>query len=180
MNKLNKIVVGMTLASAIVSAPLYAAEQGDLSATASTGKVDIRFEIVDQVQISNVKDITLGTFDGVNALSGAESFCVYRNGGKGYEMEVSSVDGNGFFAQSPTTGDSVAFAVRIDGDLDASDVTPLTDGEVRANSFAGSTQIDCGVSDNASIQVDFAPTDLRAASTANDYKGTVVITVKPV
>jgi len=179
MNKLNKIVVGMTLASAIVSAPLYAAEQGELNATESTGKVDIRFEIVDQVQISNVKDITLGTFDGVNGLTGGQSFCVYRNGGKGYEMEVSSVDGTGFFAQSPTTGDSVEFSVRIDGDVDASDTTVIADGATSA-AYNGSSALDCGVTDNASIQVDFAPTDLRAASTADDYKGTVVITVKPV
>ena len=179
MNKLNKIAVAIALTTTLIAGQAFAAEQGLLDSVSSTGKSDITLQIIDQVQITEVDDIALGAFNGTDALTGSAGFCVYRNGGNGYSMTVTVQGETSFVAQSLAASDSVAFTVKVDGDDDASDQTAFTYGAT-SSTYNGSSLLDCGPTDNASIEVNFTASDLRAATTATDYKATLVVLVKPV
>lgn len=144
----------------------------------STGQSDIRLEIVDQVKITGLDDIDLGSFDGTSDLNGGTAFCVYRNGGSGYTMTISA-EGKSTLEVASTTGDTIGFTARVDDDDDASDGTAIAHNGTSAT-YLGSSTSDCNSTDNASLAVSFAATDLRTAGFAADYTATVVILMEPI
>lgn len=179
MNKLNNIVKGITLVAGIAAAgQAMAASQGSLGAD-STGTTDISLEVVDRVQITNMKDIALGTYSGAGALVNNTSFCVYRNGGDDYALTLTA-DTAAFEIASATTTDSIAFTARVDGDTDASNGQAVVYNTQTGTPMAGSSSTNCGGSDNASLEVTFAEADLQAASSAADYQATVTVYVQPI
>ena len=180
MNKLNKIAAGIALTSTLIAGQAFAADQGTLGAT-STGKSDITLTIADQVQITGVDDIVLGTFDGTTALNGSTSFCVYTNGAGDYQMTLTESISSAFVASSVATGDTVPFSVKVDNSnsADPAGASALA-YNTPSSAYAGSDELDCGASENASIYVEFSAADLRTAGTATDYKATVVVLVEPV
>ncbi len=155
-----------------------AASDGSLGSD-SNGTTDVTLEIVDRVQISNMKDIALGSYSGSGDMNNSASFCVYRNGGDDYAVTL-TVDTGAFAVDSGTTGDSIAFTARIDDDLDASDGEVLTYNTASTVALAGSVSTTCGGGDNASLAVSFAEANLQAASSANDYGATVTVLVTPI
>lgn len=178
MNNFKKLALTAALSSALFAGHAMAADQGTLGAD-STGKSVVSLEIVDQAQITGVDDIALGAFDGTNNLVGATDFCVYRSGGGDYQMTVSAEGKTAFEVASVTTGDTIGFTTKVDGDADASNGTTLAHAGT-SGAFTGSDELDCGSTDNASLEVTFAASDLRTAGTADDYTATVVILVEPI
>ena len=175
--KLNKIVIGMTFAAALSTSQAFATG-GTLGAN-STGSTDVSLSIVDQVQISSVENIGLGAWSGSGNLTGATDFCVYRSGGDDYKVTLTTLSG-AFELGSVVTGDTIPFTAMIDDDADASDGEALTYGTASTNALTGNNQFDCGAADNAELYIDIAESDLQAASSANDYSGTVTIFVEPI
>jgi hypothetical protein len=178
MNKLSKIAIGIALSSAMFAGQTMAAQQGTLGAT-STGKSTVTLEIADMVKITGVDDIGLGAFDGINDLSGGTAFCVYRSGGNGYRMTVSAEGKTALEVESASTTDTIGFTAKVDNDSDASNGTAIVHNGT-SGTYSGSSALDCGASDNASLAVNFAAADLLSASAAADYTATVVILVEPI
>lgn len=178
MNNFKKIALSTAIATTMFAGQAFAADQGTLGAT-STGKSVVSLSINDQVQITGVDDIALGAFDGTNDLTGSTEFCVYRSGAGDYQMTVSAEGKTAFEVASATTGDTIAFSTKVDGDNDASNGATIAHGGTSA-AYTGSAALDCGAADNAAMEVNFAAADLRAAGAANDYTATVVILVEPI
>jgi hypothetical protein len=175
MNTLRTLIAATTLAG--LSGAALAASDGTLGAT-STGTSDVSLTINDRVQISSVADIALGAYGGSGSLTGSSAFCVYRNGGDDYTLTLTADTGS-FAVDSVTTGDSIAFAAKVDDDTDASDGLAAVYNTASAN-LTGSASTNCGGSDNASLYVSFAEADLQAVSSANDYQATVTLLVTPI
>lgn len=178
MNNFKKIALTTAIASSLFVGQAFAADQGTLG-TDSTGKSVVSLSIVDQVQITGVDDIALGAFDGTNDLTGATAFCVYRSGAGDYQMTLSAEGKTSFEVASVITGDTVGFTAKVDGDADASNGTAIVHAAT-SGAYTGSAAVDCGASDNAALEVNFAAADLRTAGTAADYTATVVILVEPI
>jgi hypothetical protein len=155
-----------------------AAGDGTMGST-STGQSDIRLEIVDQVKITGLDDIDLGSFDGTSDLNGGTAFCVYRNGGSGYTMNVNAEGKTALEVASSTTNDTIRFTAKVDYDNDASDGSAIVHNGTSAT-YTGSSASDCGSTDNASFAVNFSAIDLRTADTADDYTATLVILIQPI
>ncbi len=179
MNKLNKIAQGIALVASITAAgSALAASDGSLGDD-STGTTDISLTIVDKVQISNMKDIAIGTYGGTGDLTPSTSFCVYRNGGDDYKLTLSA-DTGAFQLDSATALSSIPFTVKVDDDLDASDGEATTYNTETSVALSGAATTNCGGSDNASMQLTFAEANLQAAPTANDYQATMTVFVEPI
>lgn len=178
MNRLNTIVSVLIFLSAWIAAAAYAASDGTAGAT-STGTSDVSLTINDRIQISSVADIALGAYSGSGALTGQSDYCVFRNGGDNYKINLTSSTG-AFQVDSALTGDSIAFTVRVDDDADASNGEALGYGVDSTVAMAGAASLTCGGSDNASMYVSFAEVDMLAVSTASDYQATVTMLVSPI
>lgn len=177
MNKLNTIVSVLIFLSAWISTAVFAASDGTLGAT-SSGTSDVTLTINDLVRITGVDDIALGAYGGSGALTGQSEYCVFRNGGDNYKLNLTSTGGV-FQVVSVTTSDSIAFTVKVDGDTDASNGETLTHG-VDSAAMVGSPSLTCSSSDNASMYVSFAEADMLAVTTASDYTATVILLVSPI
>ena len=178
MNNFKKMALTTAIATSLFAGQAFAATQGSLAAT-SEGESVVSLTINDQVQISGVDDIALGAFDGTNDLTGSTEFCVYRSGAGNYTMTVSADGKTAFEVESATTSDVIPFTTKVDGDNDASNGASIAHGAT-SGTYTGSSAIDCGASDNAALEVNFAATDLRTAGAAADYTATVVILVEPI
>ena len=176
MNKLNNIAIGIALSSAVFASQAMTAGDGTMGST-STGQSDVTLEIVDQVKITGLDNIELGSFDGVNDLNGRTAFCVYRNGGKDYTMTISVESKSTLEVASSTTGETIRFTAKVDNDNDASNGTAIEYGT--RTTYSGSSAFDCNNTDNASLAVNFAAADLSTAG-ADDYTATVVILMQPI
>ena len=178
MNKLNKIAQGLAFTAALAASnAVFAAADGTLGAT-SSGDTDISLEIVDRVQITNMKDIALGSYSGSGAMVDSTSFCVYRNGGDQYQLTLTT-DTGAFQLDSATTLDSIAFTTKVDADLTPADGAGIAYNTASAG-MTGAGAVDCGGSDNASLEITFAEAALQAASTAADYQATMTVLVEPI
>ena len=177
MNSLKTLISTAVIGSAMFAGAALAATDGTMGAT-SSGTSDISLTVNDRVQITSVADIDLGAYGGSGGMSGLSAFCVYRNGGNDYTLTLTADTGD-FELSSATTGDSIAFAARVDDDTDASDGLAAAYG-VASGALTGSASINCGGADNASLHVSFAESDLQAVSSANDYQATVTILVTPI
>ncbi len=87
--KAAKSLVTGGIAAALASGA-FAATDG-VPGFSSTGTLDISISVLDEVRISNLGDILLGTFAGVDA-SGTSGACIYRNSSTIYQITAS---GNG-------------------------------------------------------------------------------------
>ena len=171
-NFTKKLITGAVLGA--LAAPALA---GSLGSTSSDNSI-VSLEVVDLVQISNVDNIALGAYSGTGVLSGETEYCVFRNGGDDYTVKLTTDTGS-FKVSSATTTQDIDFTVKVDADTDASDGQSLT-YNVASAAMAGSSALDCGSSDNGSIEVSFAQADLLAVSSANDYTATMTILVEPI
>lgn len=179
MNKLNKIAQGFAFAASLaVAGSAMAATQGSLGDD-STGTSDISLTIVDKVQVTNMKDIPIGSYTGSGDLTPSTSFCVYRNGGDDYKLTLSSSTG-AFQLDSALASESIPFSVKVDDDLDATDGESVTYNTETAVALSGAATTNCGGSDNASMALTFAEADLQAASSSNDYQATMTVFVEPI
>jgi len=158
----------------MIAANSFAANDGIVGAT-STGDLDITLTILDEVRISNLTDITLGTFAGVD-LSGNSPACVFRSGTGNYEITADGSGAGGAFELSDGTND-VAYTVTYD---DGTGAVALTSGTALTGQTGGDPGSDtcANTGDNGDISVNVLATDM-APLPAGAYAGLLTLTVAP-
>jgi hypothetical protein len=135
----------------------------------------IVISIPDQVRISELDPIDLGSFDGVNDLSGVDDLCVYRNNGGADYRVVASADGAGG-AFTLTNGVDV-LPYRVDWD-DGGGFVALSTGIAAAMTGANQLSIDCGGVNNAVVQVTVNGVDMSTAA-PGVYASTLTLLIEP-
>lgn len=141
----------------------------------STGTVVITLDVNDEVRISNLTDINLGVFAGVDA-SGSSAACVYRNGTGAYQITATGDGVAGAFTLTDGTN-TVAYSVDFD---DGSGALAMTSG----TTLAGRTGADPGsatcatTGNNANVTATVLATD-AATLPAGTYAGTLTLVVAP-
>lgn len=179
MKKLQLIKTSL-FALGLISGSVMAATQGTLG-TDSTGTVIITVDINDLVQVSNLTDIGLGTFNGGGTdLSGTDAFCVYRNGGGTFDITMSGSGGSSAFTLtdgSNTVPYSVDFTNIPAATTTAMTTNVLLGGQQNANT-SSTTCSGAGDSDNVSVTVTVTSGDLASAP-AGTYGGTLTMVVSP-
>ena len=148
--------------------------------TTSSDDVIINLDIPALVQISDMADIDLGVFAGVDITSTPELGCVYSNGGT-YSLTITST--NTFNLISPTTSDSIAYTVNM-GTENAggtpAPATPVTHGSAITSLTADTASTTCATNgDNLAIDVTVtaAAAGAPSVSPATDYTDTLTLLV---
>lgn len=177
MKKLNTIVTGVAFAASLFAGNAMAATDGTLGAT-SSGTSVVSLTVADNVKITGISDIALGSWSGTGNLVGSTSYCVYRNGGDSYSI-TATTDQSNFSVYSPTTKDSIPFTAQV-SDTVNSVIAPLTYNTATTAALKGSTSMTCGGGSNGQLQVTFAQSALQTASSGTDYQATVTLLVQPI
>ena len=175
--KLSKTLKQLALGSALVvlSSTAFAASDGTTGFT-STGTIFIDLIVNEEVKISNLIDIPLGVFAGVDAV-GTSPACIYRNGGTGlYTITATGSGAASAFTlnNGPTT---VAYGVEFN---DGSGLSSLIVGGPLAATGASGVDNDCGGggAGNSTVQVTVLAAD-AAVLPALTYSGTLTLIVAP-
>ena len=158
----------------------------------STGKIELMLEVDDSIEITGLQEFQYGIFDAADTgdQSISDDFCVYRNGGDGYEYTITSTNGsfvlNGTIADANNGNaiDTIPYVVRVNGakGVTSSTGTQVTYGQITTvGTFLGSSYRDCSdvSGENASINVNIPEQGIRDA-TSDDYTDTVIVLVSPV
>lgn len=176
MKKLQLIKTSL-FALGLISGSVMAATQGSLG-TDSTGTLDITVDINDLVQVSNLTDLVLGTFNGGGAdLSDSDTFCVYRNGAGTFDITMTGDGGSSAFTLTDGTN-TVPYAVDFTNIPAASTTAMTTNVALGGQANANTSSTTCGGTDNVSVTVTVASGDLASAP-AGTYGGTLTMVVAP-
>lgn len=157
----------------------------DVTATNSGGgkpqanvSVTLDLTIPDKIQITQIDDINLGTFDGTNDMTGSDSLCVYRGSGGDYGLTITGSGSGGAYTLS-NGGSTIPFDVTWDDGTGAQSVTSGTLVSGLTNTFTQNTSCNGGADNNATLGVQVLANDIQAAaSTTGIHTGTLTLTVE--
>ncbi|MFC6634821.1 hypothetical protein [Microbulbifer taiwanensis] len=175
-----------TLASA--SAGTYAATfridawqfDDDGSRYPSSGPIYQSFTVTlpELVQITNLDNIDLGSFDGVSDIIEGDDICIFRNGFGNFRIKANGGPGDGdpFLLSNGTSQIPYQVALKDDSMPDPISVTEAQ----WLGGLMGHGSKDCGGGNNtnASVQVTTLASDM-ATATSGSYLGTLYLTVEP-
>lgn len=171
--------IGMISAAAalgmVAAATANAASQGSLGAT-SQGDLTITLKVDALVQISDLNDISLGTFDGTTDLSGSDNVCVYSNNG-GFNITATGSGTSSAFTLAGG-GTTVPYAVEWANSSGASSGTEMFAGRPLNGQTAKFAGADCGGGTNTTVLVSVSQADLSSAP-SDAYAGVLTLLVAP-
>jgi len=134
----------------------YAVTQGTTGAT-STGTVDVQMIVLEEVKVSNLADIDLGTFtpNGTNETSN-QAFCIYYGNSANVDLTLSSANTAGPGFQLANAGNFIAYTAEIDNDPTAG-ITYVAHTEAATVQYGIATT---GANDDC-VTATFDTTDIR-------------------
>lgn len=137
----------------------------------------VSIDIPDSVRVSQLNDIDLGTFSGLD-LNGSDSFCVFRASGLPYAVTLTGSGTGGIF--SLTNGATeIPLTVTWNDGVGAVPVSPGVLLSTRVNSFSGNSHCNNGAGNNATIGVGATAATVAASSpTSGSYVGTITMIVE--
>ena len=160
---------------------LFAASDGALGAT-SSGTSEVSVTIPPRVRVSEIDDLSLGTWNNGGSLSGNDDICIYTNQvGGTYRVTFAGDGSGGAFEVRNGSGSAMAYRVLWNdeqttaGSVEANSGVSLN-GQTGACSSSVSCD-DCG-NTNANLQVVFEQSTLTGAQ-SGDYIGEISILVEP-
>ncbi len=140
----------------------------------ATVNVDVDLIIPEMIRISDLNDIPLGTFDGVNDLIASDDICVYRNSVAATYTMTASGSGGSFDVDNGI--DVIPYQVEYD---DSNGFVILTDSAPTVMANADSALLDCGGTPVATLRITTLATDMSGASPGL-YTDTLTLTVAPI
>jgi hypothetical protein len=167
------------IAGLVGSSAGFASTDGTLGAT-STGRIDLDLEVLDSVEISGLNDIDFGQYGGGDTgdVNAGDSYCVYVNGGDDYNITPTSANGE-FKLVGDSSADEISYVVKFAGAATGAASESAVSYNTASSTFQGSATRDCGSTNNASVDVRIAESDIRAAST-DTYADTLILLVNPI
>lgn len=146
----------------------------------SQGKFSVTLDLTvpEAIQVTQVDDINLGTFDGVNDINASDTLCVYRNSGGLYGVTVSGSGTGGDFTVE-SGGSVIPLTVTWNDGNGAQTLSPGVLLSGLANAYAGDPTCAGGANNNATLGVQVLANDiLSAATVTGTHTGTLTITVE--
>jgi spore coat protein U-like protein len=140
----------------------------------ATVTFDLDLTIPEMIRISDLNDIALGTFDGLNDLVSSDGICVYRNN-VAATYTITASGGSGSFDVDNGI-DVIPYQVEYD---DSNGFVTLTDSAPTDMANANSSLLDCGGIAVATLRITTLSTDMSNASPGL-YTDTLTLTVAPI
>lgn len=159
-----------------ISSAAFAASDGSKGAD-STGSAEVSTNVPGKIQITNLSDIDLGTWNTGNQSGSASGICVWSTLRQYSLTATGSLAGNAFgVTNGEATETTIPFSVEWTNGSDAA--IPIVAGQKVSNLSAVSKSANCnGANDETStLAVSILEADLEAAI-ADNYTGTVTLFV---
>ncbi len=175
----NRILIAVIAALGTFSAGIFAATQGSVDETGSTGTLDITLTVDPLVMVSGLSDITLQTVNDDDLQGVVNTVCVYSNTSSGYLVTASSANETGTTFRLKDGGTNyIPYTVTWNDDNDDLALDEGVQSEAQTN--ANSTTTDCSSGDgsNASITVDVTGANILLVPSGT-YTDTLTIIVAP-
>jgi hypothetical protein len=151
--------------------------QGGNGSETRTKNFTIDVTLPDLVRISQMDDLDLGTYDGINDSTGTDFICVYRNGLSGAYNIAAQGDGAANAFEIADGSNALSYQVEYDDGTGFVILTAAGAPLNRANADPNAT--DCGGVSNAQVRVTVFAIDMDAVPVGN-YAGTLTLTVAPI
>lgn len=163
------MAVGLVAGSAMAAVDGSTATAVPPAQATSSGNLLVSLSVPNIVRISNLNDILLGTYAGVD-MSGSDAVCVYRNITGNYRITADSTNGAGAY-QLKNGASVIPYAVTWNGSAmtENTAMTGLTG--------ASTTSTTCGGGTNATVAVSVLATDIEAATVTGTHSDTLVLTL---
>lgn len=139
--------------------------------------VNLTLTITGVVRISQLNDINLGTFDGINGLSGSDSLCVFRNFSGPYGVRVTGQGAGGAFVLV-NGASQVPIGVTWNDGAGAVALSPGILLSGRAGAYSLNPDCAAGAANNATLGVSATAAAMSAATLDGLYSGVLTITVE--
>lgn len=125
-------VAGMSAVAA------YAATGQGSTGDTSTGTVDVKMEVLEEVKVSNLDDIDLGTYvpDGTDEVA-EDQFCIYYNNASTVNVTLSSANANAGFNLEETGAGTATIPYTV-----AVQITPSTSGAYGSHTEGATVKYD--------------------------------------
>lgn len=180
-----RLVLTIAEADIAAAAPDTYTQTFDITASNSgggrnnpTASVTFDLTVPDSIQLTQVNDINLGVFDGINDMTGSDSLCVYRRGGGQYGVTITGSGNGGAFTLS-NGASTLPYSVTWDDGGGAQAVTSGVLLSGLANTYTAGPDCSGGALNNAILGVQVLATDIAAAATGvGTHTGTLTITVE--
>lgn len=188
---MKKLAFAAATAVLAISSPAFAATDGALSTTSSTGTVQLNVNIPEMVRVSGLNDLTINVTPAMltepffSREDAVDTFCVYSNDGANgeYSMAVSATAGPGGDTPFALTGPGqLPYAMWTSDNVGNSFKSFRFNGSPtnytsNADGAGRRTTLDCSAQgNNASIRFGVKDSNLIAAQ-AGAYTDTVTVTV---
>lgn len=143
-----------------------------------TGNITLSVTIPASIRISDINDLVLGTFNGVNDLVGTDTLCVYKNGGAFFGITATGNGAAGAFTLANGTA-TVPYSVTWQDTLGTLTLAPGVQAANRGNAFTANTTCSSGAANNVTLTVRITAANLLAAPAAGLYSGVLTLMVVP-
>jgi len=178
-NTKSSVIPAVLSAAILAGAPIsaaYAATQGTIGAT-SDGAVSISVSLGSLARITDLDDITFGTWSGTGSLATSDDVCVWVSGG-GYAVTAEG-NGTGNAFELTNGSETIAYTVKWDDVAGSTTGTGLTSGGSLGSQTSSATSTDCsGGSMTATVAVEIAEAELGAAG-SGAYNGVLTLVIAP-
>ena len=115
--KFSKILLGTALCASVSTAAV-AATQGTTGAT-STGTLDVQVTVLEELKVSNLANITLGTYvAGGGNLQVEDQFCIFYNNSNDISLTLTSTNGTAPAYAMINGADTIPYTVDFQADAD--------------------------------------------------------------
>jgi hypothetical protein len=131
--------------------------------------------LAQSVRISNLSDLTLGTWNGSGDLNAEDPVCIYNSATGDYRIKATGSGAGGAFALS-TTGGTVDYETYFKES--SGSFVELTAGAWSNFSGADTSHSSCNGLTNATVKVTARATALSGAR-AGSYSGTLTLLLEP-
>ena len=175
--QLKKLLPALALLCAATSPPAVAAVDGQIGDT-STGRILIRLELNQSIQISNLQDIEISVDGDVTEdLVSSHRFCIRGNTGGNYTITaVSDRAGSSPFTLSSASQDEISFEIYFRGDLSNQVGDRLLPNVASRQYTPENKGVNCDGQNNAEMRLVFPAGELNQASD-KEYNGFLQLTV---
>ena len=167
-----------TAAVAITAGVSYAAVDGPVGET-STGTLNINLNVLEEVQVSRLNDISLSNYVAGGADNvGTDLFCMYYNNSTNVNLTLTSANTDGTDFRLENAGEFINYTVRIDPDAGgASPFQAHAHGATVQYTGAATTTSGCS-GDTATVEV--TVTNVGVLPVSNGiYSDTMTLLVAP-
>lgn len=143
-----------------------------------TAEMDFLVEVPELIQITQLQDIDLGSWNATSDMQATRDFCVFRNGYGSFALTATGNNDSGGDFRVSSGANNIPYSLAFSQNAGWYAATPGNALGSNITGFTGESLRDCGGGSSHSLRVSVNETDLGTAQEGT-YTDTVTVLVQP-